>query len=357
MRLTTHLANLRARRQSATSASIPATVWSAISNTAEIDLLFDECLTFIQAARSRGPDVSPDLSEITDLLFEELAGKMNSTAWRSYSTFSAEDSFDLNTNIVRLRYPLCDIWDLPVTVHEFGHFISPRLGGATTPGGSTPVFQQYKKEFLERERQQEPQNGANARLGLNVIDWMTYLDEMFADAFATYALGPAFACTCIALRFDPLNAQVEADGRHPSYSARAYNIFQMLQRMDKELAQQGQMKDAIRALAQHWRGLCESAKTACLPDDENRKWIEAQVSNIYEMLRSSEPALRFTAWDAATQTQAWLLNPEVQREGEVSIAQLLNTAWILRMIPGCDPQQLNKNFMALCHRKAKQYDQ
>jgi hypothetical protein len=356
-RLTSQLTDLRTRRSKITADPIPATVWNAVGNTGQIDRLFDECLTFIQAARMRGPDVSPDLSEITDLLFEELAEKMNGTRWQSYSTFSSEDSYDGGTDIVRLRYPLCDIWDLPVTVHEFGHFMSQRLIGKATPSSSTLPFQQYKTDFLERMRQPQSQAGNGPLPDSKGVDWWTYLDEMFADAFATYALGPAFACTCITLRFDPVNARTEMDGRHPSYSRRAYIIFQTLKRMDNEPGQRSQMKEAIGLLEKRWKQLCEAAGvTDGLPDKEEQAWIGPEVSNIYGILTSSAPELRFAAWKNAVQQQASLLKQPNDAIDNLPIAQLLNTAWILRMTPDRDAEEVNRNCIALCLRKGKQYD-
>jgi len=140
-RLLKHTETLKGRRMKVASAgTVPDNAWSEVKSYASA-MLLDECLLYLQAARSRGPDVAADLCEITDALFEELAHKATSVAWKSFSVFAAEDSFDVLTRVIRVRYPVSGVWDIPVAVHEFGHFLSGFVRHIRTDGSASLVFQ------------------------------------------------------------------------------------------------------------------------------------------------------------------------------------------------------------------------
>src|ERR1700691_3620418 len=111
-RLSEHTEALKLRRRKVAQAGkVPDNAWAEVKSSASASLL-DECLLYLQAARSRGQDVAADLCEITDALFEELGKKANSVAWKSFSVFAAEDSFDVLTRVIRVRYPVSGVWDI-----------------------------------------------------------------------------------------------------------------------------------------------------------------------------------------------------------------------------------------------------
>jgi hypothetical protein len=57
------------------------------------------------------------------------------------------------------------------------------------------------------------------------------LEELFADVFATYALGPAFACDAILVQLSPQNAETPR-GAHPAHALRARAILRTLELMN-----------------------------------------------------------------------------------------------------------------------------
>ena len=58
----------------------------------------------------------------------------------------------------------------------------------------------------------------------------SHLQELFSDLFATYALGPSLALTCVLLRFSPSRAESYT---HPSNSQRVWWMLETLSNMDK----------------------------------------------------------------------------------------------------------------------------
>jgi hypothetical protein len=359
-RLSEHTDALKVRRRKiAATSTVPANAWGEVRSSTSARLL-DECLLYLQAARSRGPDVAADLCEITDALFEELAKKAKSVVWKSFSVFATEDSFDVLTPIIRLRYPVSGVWDVPVSVHEFGHFLSGRLRHQQDDGTASLVFEGQKNLSVppreatqtssgagpEEERFPEPAAG---------IEWRAWLDEIFADVFATYAAGPSFAFSCLLFRFDPNSAQDQTDRKHPSYAKRAYVILQSLRRLNNEKSTRGRFAPTIRLLDKSWRTACEATGKSSDLAEKDKAWLDSQVTMIYHMLKIDEGGLRFTDWEGAESKMPLLENPEGSPQ-EFSIVELLNTAWLCRLKENSNPERLNENFLRLASQKTQSYD-
>ncbi|HEV7710786.1 MAG TPA: hypothetical protein VGP16_21525, partial [Asanoa sp.] len=101
------------------------------------------------------------------------------------------ERFERMTGMVRMRFPDVGVWGLPILVHELGHLVADAL---PEPGdrNARPVL-----IHLDRE---------DDRL----------LGELFADVFATYALGPAYPCAVMTLRARPDRFD-DATPTHPSW--------------------------------------------------------------------------------------------------------------------------------------------
>lgn len=300
--------------------------------------LFGECLAFLQAARARGHDVDADLCEIADALLDELAGGLTNIDWKRFTVLATEEFFRDLAQIIRVRFPFSGIWDLPVSAHEFGHFVAGRLN-VGRPGGSHSLpFQEYKEGF----KRQHADRGD---------EWMFYLEEYFADVFATFALGPAYACTCLLLRFGPVSAHDENDKQHPSYAKRAYAILQTLRRMSQEKDAQ-ELKTAADALGEFWnQALTSAGQSTTVPEEE---FVGGLVSNFYEMLKSGAPGARFNRWETAKKQCPWVENgklPDGIQAADLKISDLLNTAWLCRMTPGTNSGVLSDNVITMYRRR------
>jgi hypothetical protein len=348
-RLAEQLAGLKKRRK-AVAADTSVSDWDVVDATVH-DRLFDECLSYVQAARSRAAGVEADLGEITDALLSELTSKFATLTWKSYCTFAIEDSFDAHTDIIRIRYPLATVWDVAVGVHEFGHFASRRITAKRSDGSHVLALETHKQAVV----MQKEAAGTSVAGSVDVaIDWGTYVDELFADVFATYALGPAFAFSTILLRFDPLTSTIDLDGKHPSYAIRTFAILRTLRRMNVAAGRVGQLADAIQLLESSWKSACKAAGTNPLPRESDQDWIDGQVSTIHGVLRDSEPGLEFDGWETARLNANLLLaaTADPASATALSIVQLLNAAWIAWSKPGSDANVIHRNFVALARTTA-----
>jgi len=295
-----------------------------------------ETLAMIQGARSRLQPAS--LADIADDLLDELSATLDGIAWKRF-TFEAEgEAFGENTQVIRLRFPMKDIWNLPVAVHEYGHFLSTVQWGLDEQGGHTII-----RELLKARAE-----------GENNKRWF-YLNEFFADAVATYALGPAYGYTCLLMRFNPVRAWQETDGRHPPDGQRAALIVRILERMDQEPDSIGDFAGPAQKLKEYWSdSLAAAGQAPDISDVANSKPLDDLVTAIYnKMLKPAGAHLRYNTLKKAKVVQGYLSNASAEFTGTLTLRDLLNAAWRERLVSGVAEQTVNGNFIGLWQRLRK----
>ena len=341
LRISTQRKKIENQRSRIEKNHIGADSWNLLQTyEADGSTLFGECLAFLQAARARGHDVDGDLCEIADALLDELAGGLANIDWKRFTVLATEEFFLDLAQIIRVRFPCSGIWDLPISAHEFGHFVAGRLNVIRADGSHGLPFQRFKEDF----KKQHADRGN---------EWMFYLEEYFADVFATFALGPAYLCTCLLLRFDPASAHSENDKQHPSYAKRAYAILQTLRRMSMEKDAQG-LQTAADALSEFWNeALTAAGKSVIVPEKD---FVDGVVLNLYEMLKNGAPLARFNRWENAKKQCPWVEKGELPAEVEAAdlkISDLLNAGWLCRLKDGADARSLSNNVIRLCRLRGK----
>jgi hypothetical protein len=187
----------------------------------ESEPLFAEYVDLLRGLALRETGIERGICELADRL---LDGCSHGTGpeWKSLAVPSYRGPSGLTSaQIIRLGFPEWTIWALPLAAHEFGRIIAstdPELGQRIVQEGGTT------------EETKAP------------------LIAALADAFATYSVGPAYACTAVLMRLDPRPAR--ANGAAVD-DLRARMIFEML-----KVAQ----TDAGSAV--NFEGVCESLSKA-----------------------------------------------------------------------------------------------
>lgn len=279
--------------------------WGKLSRCQkECAALFSECLAVIGGAtlRRHGEEVSICL--IADALLAELSERVGIT-WDRFTIPAEVDFFTEATGIVRLRYPFHDIWQLPVAAHELGHYMAPRI----TDFNNNLLFEEHLKGFMKAAER-------------------SHAKEFFADLFAIHALGPAYACTCVFLRFNPRAELAGKDTEtHPSFVKRVYF---MLKAMD-QVKEYEQVTADLRAA---WQQAAAAVKLDADPGGDERVQLDKLFAAQNSILRHIAPS-RYSNWYQIGGLAAKLASEEVSRAtcgDRCNLTDVVNAAWMARLL-------------------------
>jgi hypothetical protein len=311
---------LQTIEQEARTADTLDTTWSALHELQRgCASVFRELLAFVQGAMMRGAKLDRRLCAVADAMLEDFS-RPASVSWDRFTILADGEFLADSTAIIRLRFPELTVWALPIAAHEFGHFAGPEL----TVRGPDRRSRHPFEEILERERR------------LDARRWW-YTHEYFGDLFATYVVGPAYAATCILLRFDPANAHRDGQA-HPSDAKRVYLILDMLDSMDKS-SMMSPFGAIIERLRDAWAGQLNSAGIAAQLDAATIAELDALRAELHELMKvHMAPRLQYTedAW-ARARVRATQFDRDLEERvpsqplsGE-TIVDVLNGAWLCRL--------------------------
>jgi hypothetical protein len=282
---------------------------------ADCGALYRECLALTVGALNRAAGLDGGLCAIADALLDDLGRRLADIKWGRFTLLAEGEFFADLAGIIRLQFP-ANVWNLPVAVHEFGHFLGPRLEDHVPGGLSQHPFQ----DMLTSE-----QSVGTLPAG--------YLHEHFADLFAIYALGPAFACNCLLLRFDP----AVDDGRtHPGAAKRAYVILRALDALGRAANKnRPPFASVARQLDDWWKKTMASAAPSLVLQPEQLLQLDNWVDQLFDLLEGLTPALRYGEQDWL---RAQRLNAELRPDGNPlalqagdRLADVLNAGWLYRL--------------------------
>lgn len=312
--------------------------------------LFREYLAFVEGLLVRRSGVDNGVCWLADALLDDI-DKRTGIGWRKFTILAEGEAYADLAGIIRLRFPDLTVWNVPVAAHEFGHFAAERI---EADGGAGPK----RRPFVELlDGQTLPiQRPAEA-------DYAAYAHEFFADAFATYVMGPAYAFDCLLLRFTPRTANV--DGRtHPSPARRAHVVLRTLERIDEEEASANRLnhpyRDVVSALRETWTASVQAAaQTAELPDETAAELDE--IADRYWRLisRGVNPGGMYAtrAWRRAETIAGGLASnaaTDTILPGDETMADILNGAWLARFGSDLRPRNavsaLSRSVFALGQR-------
>ena len=275
--------------------------------------LFKESLNFFGGALLRSIERIDGLCKVADALLLQLS-KQAGVEWNRFTILAEGSFFTEATGIIRLPFPDYSIWNLPVAVHELGHYVGPRI----VKSDGTYPFQIKRQQIVasytdaaEAERQK------------------SFWQEDFSDLFAIYAIGPAYACACLVTAFSPTDGTACKDGReHPAHAKRAYLMLEMLRGIG-----QNQYANLAKHLTDLWkRNLKAAGHTTCLQEADLPQ-LDNRVAEIYSILALA-PSVEYKDWTRASELADGLkANKSVGQltKSTDSIADVLNAAWLWRI--------------------------
>lgn len=297
--------------------------------------LFREVLAYLQAI-GRPPLPDSGAGPLARGLVAELSAKLP-LGIPPVIAPDVDDSYSDFVEIIRLRYPPAGIWDVPVVAHELGHFAAYRLtswedGLQRSQAVRGFISEQLEYKDIKSESQREK--------------WRFWLNELFADAFATYCVGPCYAASALLLRFDVAQACNGDRRTHPSCAARATAILEILRAMNR--GAQAPYSTAIKALETLWSELLGFAeKGNC-----NGEWVPEMVSQLYDVVHKIALGAQYENWPYADRTLQYVLtDPAKAPERGFSACDLLNAAWLARA-GGGDPATISARALQLWQQRA-----
>ena len=169
--------------------------------TEDIPELYNDYVDLLRGLALRDTGLDDGMCAIVDELMRGVdKGKMSE--WESLTVPSLEQKFSVKmAKIIRLGFGDWSLWSLPLAASQYGQLVS----------GDKRLDARFGEE-------KKAEIGSPYR-------------TLVADAFATYAMGPAYAAAAIVLKLDP-SKPTEADvSCEPE---RAVVILDMLGRLDKE---------------------------------------------------------------------------------------------------------------------------
>ncbi|HXT61645.1 MAG TPA: hypothetical protein VN696_01285 [Pyrinomonadaceae bacterium] len=273
----------------------------------DCNTLLEESLSFVQGALARSAGVDFGLCRIADALLAELSHSSD-IPWQRFTMLAVGEFFHDMAEIIRIRFPEGSIWNLPIACHEFGHFTEEKLTERYAGQSRNPIT-----DVLAQEKYNDAKN-------------VPLMRELYADLFATYALGPAYACTCLLLRFNrakPYEDTVD----HPSGAKRAYFILSALRQLN------------IQHIAQPYTSIIERLDNAWgfKVDEATAAQLDVWRASLYLPL-SKKKSLRYDGWSQAVALVDPISAPDLSdevigdaRKKKLSIANVLNAAWIFRI--------------------------
>jgi hypothetical protein len=280
---------------------------------AESAPMFAECLALVEGGLVRGIGLDRGLCRVADTLLEELA-RLSERPWTRFTVLDEGEYFHDLAEVIRLRFPDVSVWSLPVAAHEFGHYV----GGTFEDSPDVALSGWFLRSRAAGEQ-------AHA-----------HLHEQFADCFATYALGPAYACMCVLQRFDPRSADVGGE-LHPDAMSRVALCLDALKRMNGDAGMMvSPFSRIIRGLGDAWDEMVLTS-TGRHPDlsDAARTRLEAVGEQHWDLLEHAVPQVRYRGWLRAYQVAETLIDQH--RNGAPlnadtdDIRDALNAAWATRI--------------------------
>jgi hypothetical protein len=198
--------------------------------------LLRECLEILGTLAMRHKDLDHRCLDVAEQLILDCVGiSSNQPEFHLLVPCLSDAIKEAQARVIRLRFPEWTIWDLPLLGHDAGR-VAIRV---TKDKESKPVVDEDDRDltrFLATQAdallQQEPDLAAGVRQGGEAADdagkqARSRAETLLADAYATLALGPAYACSAIRLRLSPAGAHEPAAHAH-----RAEIILSVLGWMD-----------------------------------------------------------------------------------------------------------------------------
>jgi hypothetical protein len=310
--------------------------------------ILKECLEILNGLAFREIALDDNICEVADELIESWS--TNIGRWPSLTVPAYKETLSRTlARIVRIRFPEWTVWTLPLIAHEYGHIVVTDADLDLGEGRSRiQVFAEensvrlkeldpcYRRTFADPTATVEQKRAAEELAERHAA---YRLQEYLADGFATYVMGPAFACAALLIRLDPAASarpsrsfdlieverahamlcmlhQFEPFSHNPSPLAperidleRAHVILCMLRKMDEDAGPFSSYDWIIKILSDAWTRTLLSFKDAGKPFEPPAPEIFAVIDSIVGEMRElfDDEFVKIPLFPANVPNSGWLL--------------------------------------------------
>lgn len=290
--------------------------------------LQEEVLDFLGGVLLRQQQLDDSICSIADALLRDYA-RLTGINWTSRTVPGRHPLFSPATDMVQLRFPDWELWNLPLMAHEFGHVAAP----------ATPAFLEFVTREITATLRSHPQASSWTRQQQEryLSERSAQLHEFFADAFAVYCQGPAFAFDMVLLHLNPAEAYTPR-GHHPTHAERFEGLLTILKQMDTAAQQEG-YEDPPYAWVANWlKQVWQQGLSACgtQPDElapyyrSQARRLTGEIYNVLEQFYRLGAQFSPADWKRANDKAVALLSGNVTLHDETP-RTLLNIAWACRV--------------------------
>jgi hypothetical protein len=312
--------------------------------------LFGGCFEFIggaafREAMGRGEADREDrkIADVADELMVEAASAAFGQPDHYFTVPALEDALnETRVRTIRLRFPDWTIWNLPLMAHEFGHVtIADWVGlNRDDPYPLRTALEELTTTIMARDEALVARLKAatgedhRARIARRAEKAARRrVRVLFADAFATRWMGPAYACAALHLRFDPS----AAFSTNPSFDERAHMVLDTLD----AIAGDEDPGNVVASLREQWSSAVEQADppdpSAGTPDDACPVIGDAVRSALTDALPTASEYTTELWYRALARSKRWTSQGQMEEDLSTKpepgdgLRDVLNAVWLCRL--------------------------
>jgi hypothetical protein len=296
--------------------------WRRLDEAREtVDLIGREVLAYVECRLLAEMELDGGAAAAAERLVASLTNRAGIDRPALLGTGDVE-CIDHTASVVHFRPLGTTVWQLPVIAHELGHHVAASL--ADRELASIRPVQVWVAKTSQKESDES---------GVDFRQAGAWLHELFADVFATYALGTAYPLSVMAIRV-PYDRVAVVSKTHPPWSRRVATMIAALgamSRLDVDQTNANTYRESCRWLAARWASLSPAQPGL----DTTADRVRADATEMVELLaKHALPRLCYDVTGPVDRLREELDVPDVPPPPGATPAHILNAAWTWRLGPG-----------------------
>jgi hypothetical protein len=293
---------------------------------ARSELVFRECLDLLGGLALRDRSTDDQICQLADELIYECA----QPSFRVLATMPslAQDLGDSLTSsmlrrVASIRFPDWTLWTVPLVAHEYAYVMTEL---------EDVLRSHVSLEASAWSIEHRPDPGSKDTEEEIRLRNENYARVLLADGFATYAMGPAYACAALLLRLDPA---YDGHRYRPSDSTRARMILGVLNEMDR--TSMGAYTAVLQFLTQRWEEISRLVPTTETAEADDVLVPERVSAYLQRKFKYKRTGYTPQGWAEARQwSMVWQASPRKPTVPENlgathSLRDALNAVWDCRV--------------------------